>query len=397
MTVSYVDRQTLAAIAPDVQSKLGFGDAAFGLLNGAFAAAYVVGAPVAEWLIDRVGASRGLLASVLTWSAVAALHAVAPGFGVLVGMRVLLGLAEAPSFPAAAQTIQRALPPADRARGFGVVFTGSSIGAAIAAPLASQLAKHFGFRTAFFGTAAVGLLWVPVWLTFAFRAPARAALDRPQAVTAPGGRAISPFALAVHPAVLRSMLLVLASAPLLTVFYQWGTKYLVHDHGLTQIQAGALLWAPPLFFDAGAVLFGHLASSARKRGDGGVSRSLLAAAAALMLAGAIVPLAPTAPLAVAAMCAAMIGGGGMYALPMADVAARVPPGLVSSAGGLCASAQSIAQIVTNIAIGASIARYGSYRVVLIALSAWVVPCALVWLAWRAPPLHREEAEIQAEN
>src|SRR5579885_2500839 len=142
MAVSYVDRQTLSAIAPSVQAALGFDDTAFGLLNGAFAAAYLVGAPVAGWLVDRVGARRGLLAAVLTWSAVAALHAAVPGFGVLVGMRVLLGLAEAPSFPAAAQTIQRSLPPADRARGFGVVFTGSSIGAAIAPPLATQLAKH---------------------------------------------------------------------------------------------------------------------------------------------------------------------------------------------------------------------------------------------------------------
>ena len=83
---------------------------------------------------------------------------------------VLMSLAPGGPF-----TGERALPPADRPRGFGVVFTGSSIGAAIAAPLASQLAKHFGFRTAFFGTAAVGLLWIPVWLTFAFRAPARAA------------------------------------------------------------------------------------------------------------------------------------------------------------------------------------------------------------------------------
>jgi ACS family hexuronate transporter-like MFS transporter len=392
MAVSYIDRQTLAAIAPDVQRALGFehNELYYSLLGSAFAVAYLVGAPLAGRIVDVVGARRGLLGAVLVWSAVAGLHAFVPTFGVLFAMRVMLGLAESPSFPAAAQTVQRALPPADRARGFGVLFTGSSIGAAIAPPLATWLAaSRFGWRAAFLGTAAAGLLWVPLWLTLAFRPQARAALDRKH--VAPPARQMA------HPAVLRAMTAVLASAPLLTLIYQWGTKYLVHDHHLTQLETGRLLIFPPLLFDLGAVAFGHLTSRARARGAEGVPRPLLAAAATLMLAGAAIPFAPTPELAVAAVCVTMIGGGGMYALPMADMAVRVPPGLVSAAGGMCAAAQSVAQIVTNFAIGYAVMRTGSYTLILVVLALWVIPGSVIWLAWRAPPPHPSDREDGPEE
>jgi ACS family hexuronate transporter-like MFS transporter len=388
MAVSYIDRQTLAAIAPSVQKALGFehDEIAYSMLGSAFAVAYLVGAPVAGRVVDRVGARRGLLGAVLVWSAIAALHAVVPTFGALLLMRVLLGLSEAPSFPAAAQTVQRALPPADRARGFGVLFTGSSIGAAIAPPLAVWIADRFGFRAAFLGTAAAGLLWIPLWVSVAFTRRARVALDR--RFPTPPVRQLA------QPAVVRALIGVIASAPLLTLLYQWGTKYLVHDHHLLQRETGALLFFPPLFFDLGAVLFGHLASVARARGlgGGGVPPALLAAAGITMLSGAAIPFAGTPRLAVAVACVTMIGGGGMYALNMADVAARVPPGLVSVAGGMCAAAQSVAQIAANFAIGASVMWTGSYTFILVALAAWVVPGTIAWVVIRPPPAYREEGE-----
>jgi len=385
MAVSYIDRQTLSAIAPSVQKALHFDDAAYGYLGVAFALAYLVGAPVAGAIVDRVGARRGLLGAVLMWSAIAAVHAVAPGFGVLLTMRVLLGLAESPSFPAAAQTIQRGLPPADHARGFGVLFTGSSIGAAIAPPLATWLADRYDYRAAFLGTAAAGLLWIPLWLAVAFRGPARRALDLRHAAAPVRAPSLVPFALAKHSAVQRSVMAVLASAPLLTFSHQWGTKFLVQDHGITQRAAGALLWAPPLFFDVGAIAFGHLASVARARGAEGVPRPLLAVAAALMLGGLAVPFAPTPALAVVALCVALCGGGGMYALPMADLAVRVAPWQVASAGGLCAAAQSVAQVVTNPLLGHAVKGTGSYTLAIVGLSLWVIPGSVAWLAWRPPP------------
>src|SRR5262245_60181939 len=116
MTVSYIDRQTLAVLAPEVTRELGISEAQYGWLAAAFSIAYLVTTPIAGWWIDRAGARRGLVWSLLAWSVVAALHALAPGFGVLFALRIALGITEGPSFPGAAQTVHRALPAAERER-----------------------------------------------------------------------------------------------------------------------------------------------------------------------------------------------------------------------------------------------------------------------------------------
>jgi hypothetical protein len=107
MTVSYIDRQTLSVLAPAVTKALDINNETYGWLGSAFSISYLFGTPFAGWWIDRIGARRGLVASVFAWSAVAALHALVPGFGVLFGLRLLLGITEGPGFPGAVQTVQR--------------------------------------------------------------------------------------------------------------------------------------------------------------------------------------------------------------------------------------------------------------------------------------------------
>ncbi len=142
MSVSYVDRQTLAALAPTVTRELHIDDTHYGFLLSAFSIAYLLGTPIAGRLVDIVGARRGLFGAVLVWSVVAALHALVPSFAVLFTLRIALGLAEAPSFPGAAQTVHRVLPPTERARGLGILFTGSSFGAMLAPKLAAFFNEH---------------------------------------------------------------------------------------------------------------------------------------------------------------------------------------------------------------------------------------------------------------
>src|SRR4051812_3198272 len=111
MAVSYADRQALAFLAPKVTVAFQISDRTYGWLLSSFSLAYLIGTPLAGRWIDRVGARRGLTGAVLIWSAIAALHAVMPGVAVLFALRIALGLAEAPSFPGAAQTVHRALTP----------------------------------------------------------------------------------------------------------------------------------------------------------------------------------------------------------------------------------------------------------------------------------------------
>ncbi|MBA3398074.1 MAG: MFS transporter [Deltaproteobacteria bacterium] len=386
MTVSYIDRATLAVLAPSVTKALGISDTAYGWLTSAFSIAYLVATPLSGWWIDRVGARRGLLGSLLLWTSIAALHALVPGFATLFILRIALGIAEGPSFPGAAQTLQRVLPPDERARGFGVLFTGSSIGGMLVPPLASWLFGLGGWPLAFVGTAAVGLLWVPLWLLVTRRADVRARMDTP-----PAAEDVVPRAsfrdLASHPILLRGLCAIFAAAPIAGFALGWGAKFLDRTFRVAQEDVGHYLWLPPLMFDAGAILFGDLASRLR-RAPGAPPRLLFAIAFILGTALALLPLATTPWQAMAFLGIAMIGAGAMYTLATADLLSRVPARNVSLAGGMMAGSQSLALIIMNPLIGASVDHAGDYHAVTIALGIWVIPGSLVWLAWRPPSYAR---------
>ena len=386
MTVSYVDRTTLAVLAPSVTKALDISEAGYGWLTAAFSIAYLLAVPLSGWWVDRTGARRGLVASVLVWSSVAALHALVPGFASLFLLRIALGAAEGPCFPGAAQTMYRVLPVADRPRGFAFLFTGSSIGSMIAPPLASYLYDIAGWRVACLGTAAFGLVWVPLWILLTRRPDVAAQLDaRPPPAAETLRR---PFrALLGHRLMVRALIAIFAVAPVLGFGITWGSKYLVRAFGLEQGAVGHYLWLPPLGLDVGAILFGDLAARLR-RVPGAPPRALFGVAAVLATSVAVLPAMTSPWAATAIMACAMAGGGAVYTLVTADLLARMPADRVSFAGGILTGAQSLALIIANPLIGRSVDAYGSFATAAIAIGAWVIPGSVIWWAWRPGPALR---------
>lgn len=384
MTVSYADRLTLSVLAPSVTKALDISDEAYGWLASAFSTAYLFGTPFAGWWIDRAGARRGLVASVLAWSAVAALHAVIPGFGMLFVLRLALGITEGPGFPGASQTVQQILPPRDRERGFGVLFTGSSFGAMLVPPLATLVFRHAGWRVAFLVTAAAGLVWIPVWIAVTRSYAVRARLDL--SIATSGNKAEprpSLGELVSHPILVRALIAVFAVAPVFSFAQTWGAKYLVRMFAMKQGDVGHYLWLPPLMLDTGALLFGDLASRQR-RAEGVPPLALFAIAAALTSTLALLGLVETPWQSMLLIGGATAGSGAIYALVTSDLLGRMPPGSVSFAGGLLSCAQSLALIIVNPLIGRAADRLGSYDAIGISLGLWVIPGCLIWLLWRPP-------------
>ncbi|HEY8042618.1 MAG TPA: MFS transporter, partial [Polyangiaceae bacterium] len=373
MSVSYVDRQVVSAIGASVRRALDVDAEHFGWLAGAFSASYLVVAPLAGLAIDRIGARRGLVVAIAAWSLVSASNALAPSFAVLLVLRVLLGAAEAPSFPAAAQSVQRALPPGDRSAAFGLLFTGSSFGAAVAGPLAIALDVHFGWRVAFVVTSVLGTAWVPSWLWVTRSPEVRAMLSGPAPGTAarsPARPAPSAAPLLREPAVLRAVLLVLASAPALMFMYIWLPQYFELGRHVAKAAVAHYVWLPPVMADAGMVGFGLLASWRDRRSTHLRSHvGLVLVAAALETAMVLVPRAPGPWSAIVAVGVSAMGGGGLYTLLTADMMARVSPSRIAAAGGMTAAAQSLIYVVLNPIVGRMIDRAHSFDGPLVMLGA----------------------------
>jgi ACS family hexuronate transporter-like MFS transporter len=383
MSVSYIDRQTLAAIAPAVRSALTIDHTQFGWLLSAFSMAYFIGAPTAGVMVDRLGARRGFAVAVVVWSLVAGAHALVTSFATLFALRILLGAAEAPSFPAAAQAIRRALPPTRRSAAYGLLFTGSSLGAMVAAPLALGIEASHGFRAAFLGTAVVGVAWLPLWLWIT-RA-ARTAPEDAVAVAEKGDEAAQPRWLDVvrSPAVLRAVVAVVGSAPLLMFVLNFTPQYLVEHWHLPRLGTRWLLVVAPLMFDVGAVGFGWWASR-RERASTGERETpidLFLGAAAMAASLVFAPLAPSAGIAVLVFGIAACGGGGIYVLVTADMLSRVPLKSTSSAGGMTAAAQSLSHIVASPLVGMAIDRTHGYGAALVGLGLAVVPTSVAFALW----------------
>jgi ACS family hexuronate transporter-like MFS transporter len=162
-TVNYIDRQVLGLLKPVLEKELGWSEANYGWIVFAFQTAYALMMPFAGRLLDWVGTRLGYAVAVTFWSLAAMAHSLArgvPGFGLA---RFALGLSESANFPAAIKTVADWFPQRERALATGIFNSGANVGAILAPLIVPYLALHYGWRSAFVVTGAIGFLWVVLW------------------------------------------------------------------------------------------------------------------------------------------------------------------------------------------------------------------------------------------
>ncbi|MDP9338508.1 MAG: MFS transporter [Acidobacteriota bacterium] len=163
-TINYLDRQVLSMLARTLETSIGWTSIQYGYITGAFQAAYAVGLLGAGYLIDRVGTRKGYSIAVSVWSVAAIAHAAATSaftFGIA---RSVLGLGEAPNFPACVKTVAEWFPKKERALAFGILNAGTNIGPVVAPLIVPWLAVTYGWQMAFIATGALGFVWLIFWL-----------------------------------------------------------------------------------------------------------------------------------------------------------------------------------------------------------------------------------------
>src|SRR5437867_9409609 len=155
--ISYIDRNTLALLAPTILKETHLSARDYGFIVSAFSVAYMIGNPVWGSLLDRLGLRRGMTAAVSLWTVASAAHAFATGFFSFAGARAALGFGEGATFPGGLRTVIQTLPPELRSRGTALAYSGGSLGAVITPIAVTPIALRYGWRGAFWFTAFVGL------------------------------------------------------------------------------------------------------------------------------------------------------------------------------------------------------------------------------------------------
>ena len=170
-SINYLDRQVLGILAPTLQHSIGWTEAQYGYIVGAFQFAYAIGLVVAGRMVDRLGSRVGFALIMGFWSLASMAHALAAsalGFGIA---RFFLGLGEAGSFPAAIKTTAEWFPQRDRSLATGIFNSGVNVGAILALALIPWITLRFGWRAAFLATGMIGAIWIVWWLA-KYRDPA---------------------------------------------------------------------------------------------------------------------------------------------------------------------------------------------------------------------------------
>jgi MFS transporter, ACS family, glucarate transporter len=172
-TASYLCRVNVSVAGALLMDELHLTQAQMGRVFSAFLLGYALFMVPGGALADRWGTRRVLERASWWWVAATLLQALVgrgPFAGGalstlagLLGLRFVLGVGQAPTFPAAARGVADWIAPESRGRANGFVIAAIALGSAIAPPLLSWVMVRWGWRTALAVSAVPALATAVAW------------------------------------------------------------------------------------------------------------------------------------------------------------------------------------------------------------------------------------------
>jgi MFS family permease len=191
--VNYLDRVNLSVSHAALFTAFGISNITFGYLSGAYNWTYALCQLPIGVLLDKFGVKKVGRAGTFLWSVASFLAAAAPGIGWLFGARLVLGVGEAPTFPANAKAVGQWFPPQERGFATSIFDAAAKFASALGVPVLGVLLIKAGWRWSFFITGVISLIYFAMFWKL-YRDPgedpelSRAELEhiRGRAVTDPG-------------------------------------------------------------------------------------------------------------------------------------------------------------------------------------------------------------------
>ena len=157
--VNYFDRVNLSVSHEALHAEFGLSNEAYGYLLSAFGWTYAALQLPIGVMLDRFGVQLIGRISAFLWSVASFAASAATGLGSLFGARLLLGVGEAPSFPANAKAVGYWFPGQERSFATAIFDAAAKFSSAIGIPLIGLVLIHFGWRISFALTGVISLLY----------------------------------------------------------------------------------------------------------------------------------------------------------------------------------------------------------------------------------------------
>ncbi len=159
VVVAFFDRVNLSVSQAALHTAFGISTVAFGYLSSSFSWTYALMQMPVGVLLDRFGVRRIGRISTLLWSIASFGGALSTGVGGFIAARFLLGIGEAPTFPANAKAIGYWFPERERSLATAITDAAAKLSTGVGVPFLGLLLLHFGWRWSFAATGFISLVY----------------------------------------------------------------------------------------------------------------------------------------------------------------------------------------------------------------------------------------------
>jgi ACS family glucarate transporter-like MFS transporter len=402
-TINYADRATISIAAPGIKKDLGLDAVQMGFVFSAFAWSYVLAQLPGGWLLDRFGSKITYFFSIFLWSVFTMLTG-ATGFlaggaavAMLFTLRLLVGAAEAPSFPGNSRIASSWFPTNERGLAAAIFNSAQYFATVLFAPIMGWLVHSYGWHSVFYVMGGLGILMAFVWLKTIYAPKDHPSVSQSELkYIQEGGALVDLDGAKKAPAQVNTFAAIkelLGNRMLLGVyigqycittltyfFLTWFPVYLVQERHMTILKAGFVASLPAIAGFLGGVFGGWLSDRLAKSGYSlSVSRKLPIVIGMLLSMSMIAcNYIETDMLVVAVMSLAFFGKG-VGALGWAVVSDTSPKEAGGLSGALFNTFGNTAGITTPIVIGFIVQGTGSFAGALVfvgANAAMAIACYL---------------------
>jgi len=372
--INYFDRTIVSVALPVIAADLNLRPAKLGVLLSAFFWSYALMQVPIGWLSDRFNLRWLYAVCFALWSLTCGFTGFAGSLGLLIVLRMLLGIGESIYLPGAIKLVSVVFPARDRGLASGLVNCGTRAGLAFGAPLIASLVVAFGWRKAFFILGFSALVWLIPWL---------AAFPR-EATTADGKS--RPLWGSLDRNLVGMSLGNIGYGYYFYLMVTWLPSYLVNARHLPLKTAGVYAVLPYLTFTIGEPLGGWIADRLVRRGwEETFSRKVILTAAFL----SSLLLIPAGLVRDNYASLLLLGGASLVGFSTGNIYALVQrlsrEGEVGFGIGFMNFAGNISGVAAPLVTGLIIDRTGSYfPAFVVAVVALLAVLPIYWFMVKAP-------------
>ncbi len=408
--VLYMDRSNMSIAGPAMMKHFNWSATDFGLVSTSFFIGYACSMIIGGCLADKFGGGKLLIMGALWWSVFVFITPFTTSLGMMLVIRILMGVGEGVALPAMSSMVAKWMPRKETGLAQGICLVGVPLGITLTMPIAAWIISGWNWQMVFWTFAFIAPAWVLLWLACGKDNPddhptiSREELDYIKAdqggIPGLSSKAVqlSPRDIFSTPSIWTGAVSFFCTNYLFYLFMTWLPTYFVRGRGLELHQSAVYTMMPYIVAIFTYPIGGYLADKASTRFGQNFGRKSIPvfgmiAAGVLLIIGSKAPDATTAVVMISlsngVLCLTM---GGYYSMPM--VFSHINAGKIT---GLWATFATAGGISSPILTGIIVDAYGYMQALYFGAIISIIGSIILGLTCRIEPITPKDTKVAAPD